>query len=182
MFSFRVLFRSIPPVTARHFAKHRPNVRLFATATIELEPQIIYPNGNRKLGMYLDQLSEQTNESNLKQIHWKYALRKSIVQQIVELNNEMKDETDAEILNLAQDEKQVNEMNLFLISIHSCNNLFASFCRISSSDWHILTQNWSTKFLCWTPTRAITHWSSRFGTVWEAKRPHYSPANCSICI
>lgn len=40
-------------------------------------------------------------------------MRKSIVQQMAELENEMKDENDAEILNLALDEKKVNEMGLF---------------------------------------------------------------------
>lgn len=40
-------------------------------------------------------------------------MRKSIVQHMVELENEMKDENDAEILNLALDEKKVNEMGQF---------------------------------------------------------------------
>lgn len=110
MFSFRVPFRSIPQ-SIKYFAKQRPNVRFFASTVIDLEPQVIYPNKDKQLGKYLDHLSKQTNESNLNEIRRKYAVRNSIVQQMVELENEMKDENNAEILNMALDEKRVSEMN-----------------------------------------------------------------------
>lgn len=111
MFSFRVLFslRSVPQ-TIKCIAKQRTNFRLFTSTVTDLEPQILYPNSDKKFAKYLDHLSEQTTNPNVNEIRRKYAMRKSFVQQLIELENEMKNESDAEILKLALDEKQVNEM------------------------------------------------------------------------
>lgn len=111
MFSFRVLFsfRSVPR-TIKCIAKQRTNVRLFTSTVTDLELHILYPNSDKKLAKYLDHLSEKTTDPNVNEIRRKYAMRKSFVQQLTELENEMKNESDAEILKLALDEKQVNEM------------------------------------------------------------------------
>lgn len=107
MFSFRVLFRFVPS-TLKHCGKQRSHLRSFVSTVNGLEPQIVYPNGDQKFGKYLDRLSEKSNEAHSKEIRWKYGMRKSLVEQLLELETEMKNENDAEILNMAMEERQVS--------------------------------------------------------------------------
>lgn len=127
MHLYRLLFRSVLHTKRNIVLEQRQNVRLFASTVIELQSQIIYPNSDKKFGKYLDHLSEQINDTNLKEIRRKCAVRKSIVQQIIELENEMKDEHNAEILNLALDEKKVNSYRFIYKSITHFSHHFVEF-------------------------------------------------------
>lgn len=107
MFALRVLFCSTAQ-TMKYFSNRQPNARLFSSSVIDAKPHFIYPNNDEKLGKYLDHLDTQTDERNLFEIRRRYAVRKSIVQYIMELESEMKNENNEEILNLALDEKRVS--------------------------------------------------------------------------
>lgn len=107
MFPLRALFCSTAQ-TIKYFANRQPNARLISSSVIVRGPQFIYPNNDEKLGKYLDHLDTKTEERHLWEIRRRYAVRKSIVHQIMELESEMKDENNEEILNLALDEKRVS--------------------------------------------------------------------------
>lgn len=113
MFTLRVPSTVIP--RAVHcFRNYRINVRLFTSKVFECPPEIHYPNNNRKLANYLEYLS-RTDESN--GLCHKYAMRVSTLQQLLDLSNEMKDEQNAELIDLAQAERKVsNEIRIYRLS------------------------------------------------------------------
>lgn len=86
-----------------------------AIKPIKIPDGIKYPNGDKKLQQYLDQLKERESlKSNSRKSNGQivstildsYENRKSIVDQYTELTHEMANESESEILSLAKDEKE----------------------------------------------------------------------------
>lgn len=131
MFTFRSVCRFISD-TIKYSAQQRPNVRLFVSTVNDLEPNIIYPNDNKKLGKYLDHLSEHTTDGKFNEIRRKYAVRSSILHQLMELENEMKDEYNTDLLDLAVEERRVSKLGAFRVLFRRINSQkFDVFYRIS---------------------------------------------------
>lgn len=83
-----------------------------ATESVALPDQIKFPNGDQRLKQYLDRLKENPTKAEQKEadlltnIVQRYEQRLSIVNQYTELVNEMINESEKEILSMANDEKQ----------------------------------------------------------------------------
>lgn len=81
-------------------------------SSMSIADEFIYPNGDKRLKQYLDGLKEQQSEKYhideplMANILQYYEQRLSIVNQYHELNAEMANETDADIVAMASDEKE----------------------------------------------------------------------------
>lgn len=123
MFSLKKILSCSQRYFLRKHFSHQSNVRLYTTIKCDqLQSKIIYPNGDKKLEKYLNYLNEQTDITALgkdvrilKEILRKYSNRKSIVSQYTELIDEMKNETNQDILSLVAEEKQVSKMDFHML-------------------------------------------------------------------
>lgn len=99
----------------RTFGEHRSTFWLCTAASkpTKIPDEIRYPNGDKKLKQYLDRLKDDGNQMDngknvqiISSILKCYENRLSIVDEYTELSNEMANETENEILSMANDEKQ----------------------------------------------------------------------------